>query len=130
MITRKYAQNTSVPSRHTKGEIEKELSRFGASGFVAGWQDGIAAICFIMGGISYRYSIKIADDEKEERRLWRSLLLCIKGKLVAVSDGLKTFEQEFIGSIVMPNGKTADEIILPQIQEARRLGIMPTLLIE
>ena len=71
---------------------------------------------------------KFRDDqrrEQEDRRIWRSLLLVIKAKLESVNTGIATFEQEFLNNIVMPNGRTVGEIVLPQIAESYASGKMP-----
>ena len=34
----RYAQNTSVDSSRTKAEIERTIMKYGANGFVSGWQ--------------------------------------------------------------------------------------------
>jgi len=58
---------------------------------------------------------------------WRALFLAIKAKLVAVSEGISTVEEEFLAWMVLPNGRTAGEHFLPQIERAAESGDMPKL---
>lgn len=74
---------------------------------------------------------KEAQDKAYEqavRQKWRALALVIKAKLEAVESGISVFEEEFMANIVLPNGQTTAEYILPQINEAYRLGEMPPML--
>jgi hypothetical protein len=55
----------------------------------------------------------------------------IKAKLEAVAAGITTIEDEFLAHTVLPDGSTFGEWAKPQLEEAYRLGSMPThLLIE
>lgn len=69
-----------------------------------------------------------AQVEQENRRRWRCLALVIKAKLEAVESGITTLEQEFLAHIVLPNGKTVSEEMVPQIAHAYSTGKMPPLL--
>jgi hypothetical protein len=55
------------------------------------------------------------EYEKEERRMWRAVTLVIKAKLEAVESNITTFDQEFLPFIVMPDGRTIAEILVPQL---------------
>jgi hypothetical protein len=52
----------------------------------------------------------------------------IRAKLEAVEQGIATFQQEFLAHIVLPNGQTAGEFLLPQLDEAYQKKRMPALL--
>ncbi len=65
--------------------------------------------------------------EQACRSRWRSLGLCIKAKLEAVSAGITTFETEFLAHFVLPGGKTVGEKLLPQLDDAVKNGQMPQL---
>ena len=54
--------------------------------------------------------------------------MVIKAKLEAVECGISCFEQEFMANIVLPDGKTAGDFMLPQIARAYATGIMPPML--
>jgi hypothetical protein len=62
------------------------------------------------------------------RQRWRALALVIKAKLEAVEAGITIFEEEFLAHIVLPDGRTAGEYMVPQIEESYRTKQMPPLL--
>jgi hypothetical protein len=66
--------------------------------------------------------------DQETRRRWRSLALVVKAKLEAVSTGIMTFETEFLAHIVMPDGATVAEHVIPKIEEAYATGKFPALM--
>lgn len=139
-MTRRFAENTTVPVAKTRGEIEALLEKHGATKFASMYDESNAMIGFAMRGrlIKFtlclpdrtddrfvkdtRYSWKTAsvDEQKrrydqEARRIWRALLLVIKAKLEAVDSEIITFEQEFLPFIVMADGRTIGEAIIPQL---------------
>lgn len=133
-----YARDTEVPAERSKAEIEKTLRRYGADQFMSGWKEGVAIVGFIMHDRQIRFTLPLPTlkDYKTERQYeqavrqrWRALALAIKAKLEIVDAGIKTFEQEFLSDIVMPNGHTAGEWMVPQIKAAYETKKMPALLI-
>ena len=66
--------------------------------------------------------------EQSVRQKWRALAASIKAKFAAVEAGISVFEREFFYDTVLPNGQTVGEYMLPQIEEAYRIGNMPPLL--
>ena len=42
----RYAESTSVSSEKSRAEIERTLTRYGATGFMYGWTDGNALVAF------------------------------------------------------------------------------------
>lgn len=68
------------------------------------------------------------QEQQTERTRWRCLLLAIKAKLECASTGITTFEQEFMAHIVMPDGLTVSEHLVPKIEQAYKSGQMPPLL--
>jgi len=66
--------------------------------------------------------------EQNVRQRWRALLLSIKAKLEAVDAGISTIEQEFLPFVVMPDGRTFSDHVLPQIESIASTGKMPKLL--
>lgn len=134
-----YASRTSVSVDRTRSEIEKNLHRFGAEGFAYGWDAGQELIGFVYKAKNVRMSIPMParskfrnDDqfEQERRRRWRSLGMVVKAKLVSVSDGIMTFEDEFLSYFVMPNGKTLGQALIPRLEAAATRGELPALLPE
>ena len=115
-----YASRTKVPVERSKAEIEKMLKRYGAKGFASGWQGSIARLEFLAHERHIRFSVVIPENPQAARQKWRALLLLVKAKLEAVDAKIATFEQAFVGDIVMPDGKTVWEIT--HRSEERRVG--------
>jgi len=69
-----------------------------------------------------------AAYEQAVRQRWRALALVIKAKLEAVEAGITIFEDEFMAHIVLPDGRTVGEYMLPKIEETYTTGRMPALL--
>jgi hypothetical protein len=49
------------------------------------------------------------------RQRWRALVLVVTAKLEAVESGIETVEQAFMPYLVMSNGQTMGEMVMPQI---------------
>ena len=143
-----YAENTVVSSDKSRSEIERILGRYGATSFMYGWQGINAVIMFIFNGKHIRFTltlpsrderkfthtptgqlrIKSATEREYEqavRQKWRALKLVIQAKLEAVESGISVFEEEFLANIVLPDNQTVAQFILPQVNEAYRIGKMP-----
>jgi hypothetical protein len=124
----------------TRGEIEALLEKHGATKFASMYDDRNAMIGFAMRGRLVKFMLMLPDRmdpefikdpratwrtlpveqqrkkyDQELRRIWRSLLLVIKAKLESVESEIMTFEQEFMPFIVLANGRTLGETILPQL---------------
>jgi hypothetical protein len=103
----KYAENTSVSADKSRAEIEKTLQRYGATGFMYGWQDNRAVIGFVMNNKQIKFLLEmpsrddpqflqtpsgrerkppqvLAEWEQATRQRWRALSLAVKAKLEAV----------------------------------------------
>jgi len=93
-----YAKDTAVTSDRSRSEIERTLTRYGATSFMYGW-------------------------EQE-----RALALVIKAKLEAVESGITVFDDEFMAHIVLPDGSTVGDFMKPQIEQVYLTGQMPPLL--
>lgn len=148
----RYAENTTVSSEKSRGEIEKTLTRYGADQFMYGWRESAAMIAFRAKGRHIRFLLQMPDRTAREithtpgrglargpaereaayeqavRQRWRALALCIKAKLEAVEAGITTFEDEFMAQIVLPNGQSMSEHAKPLIARAYETGQMPPLL--
>lgn len=146
---RRYAERTAVTADHSIAEIRKVLTRYGASQFAYMEDPKRAAVAFNANGRNIRFILPmptIADVSKtpkgrsrrgtvatqelaqEMRRRWRALMLCIKANLETVESGIAEFETVFMPYMVLPNGKTVAENILPEIARAYSTGKMPKLL--
>ena len=146
-----YAANTSVSVENTRAEIERTLTRYGADAFAYATEGGKVALGFRAQGRQFRF--KLTLPERGERRFthhsrgertpeaafkeweqacrqkWRALALVIKAKLEAVSAGISTLEEEFLAHLVLPSGETMGAWAKPQVEEAYRIGAMPTQLL-
>lgn len=127
----KYADRTKVPVSHSQAEIQRLLKRYGADqfGFFSSPQKFIAG--FAAHGRQVRFIIPIPKDgdDAEERRLWRCLVLVIKGKLESVETGIETFEDAFLANIVTPDGRLVGEIIRSELAIAYERGQQPPALL-
>ena len=118
-------------------EIERILQRFGADQFGYGTKVDSAVIVFRANGRHIRFLLPLPalkehrskeGMEREIRRRWRSMAMCIKAKLESVATGIETFEESFMAHVVLPNGMTLAEHAMPLIEQAYSDGKMPPLL--
>jgi hypothetical protein len=116
--TARFAAKTRVPIDKTRLDIERLVKKYGAKGFVAGWQVNVARIEFLCADRHIRLSVVVPDNEQAARQKWRALLLVIKAKLESVDAKIATFEQAFATDIVMPSGRTVWEEIREPIKLA------------
>lgn len=147
-----YAENTEVSAERSRNEIERTLSKYGASGFAYGWQGASAVVAFEMKERRIRFTVPLPPKSSKEftltpsgrdrknpqdieraweqatRQKWRALALAIKAKLECVESGIATFEEEFMSHIVLPNGETVGAWMTPQIHSAYQNKKMPPLL--
>lgn len=146
-----YAENTTVSTDKSRAEIERTLQRYGADQFMYGWDQEKAVIGFRLAGRQIKFLLPMPDKndtkfthtptgksraenaafkewEQACRQKWRALSLVIKAKLEAVEAGIAIFEDEFMANIVLPNGSTVSQFMLPQITEAYESGTMPKML--
>jgi hypothetical protein len=146
---RRYAERTVVTADHSIAEIRRVLSRYGAGQFAYMEDPRRAAVAFNAHGRNIRFILPMPTEAEaaktpkgrsrkktvieqahaqEVRRRWRALSLSIKAKLETVASGISEFETEFMAYMVLPNGKTVAENILPEIERAYSTGKMPKLL--
>jgi hypothetical protein len=150
----RYAAQTEVSSEKSRVEIERTLTRYGADGFMYGWQGAQALIAFRMNGRQIKFILPMPDREADEfatylrgsvryqrepaaaaklweqacRQRWRALALVVKAKLEAVECGISEFDDEFMANIVMPDGSMIGQWARPQIRDMYLNGKMPPLL--
>jgi hypothetical protein len=125
-----YANRTRVPTEKTRVEIEQLVKKFGAKGFASGWHEGTARVQFFAHGRHVRFTVMAAGDTREGREKWRALLLLVKAKLVAVDSKIATFEEVFVGDVVLPEtGKTVWESVREPLKLAyeqnRHIPLLP-----
>jgi len=151
-VTGRFAANTDVSSDRSRTEIERTITRYGATRFGFINDHDSATIVFELNNRRIKFVLPLPPRDSDEftrtptgrkrkadggaaaayeqaiRQRWRALSLCIKAKLEAVETGITTFDNEFMAHIVMPNGQTCGEMITPQISTAYSTGKMPPLL--
>jgi len=147
---RKYAENTKVDQESTLRQIRDQLRKRKADGFMSGDERGRAVIGFRHSGRVYRFDLPMPDLEDHRKtptgvrrtdpstvtawqqqcnRRFRALLATIMARLIAVDEGISTFEQEFGMETVMADGRTTvRQYLMPQLEEMHRSGAMPPLL--
>ncbi len=148
----RYAEGTSVSVEKSKAEIERLLSRYGATAFASGWAIGRALIQFEAQGRRIRFVLPLPDPSERRfthsaakdqprtheaaraaweqacRQDWRALALVVKAKLEAVAANITSFEQEFYAHIVLPNGETVFTATRDAVETAYRSRTMQPLL--
>ena len=143
-----YAKDTSVAPERTLSEIQSTLKRYGATKFGLMDETDRVAIMFEMQGRRCQMALVLpklnefertatgrsrtassqrTEHEQAIKSKYRSLLLVIKAKLESVASGIETFDQAFMPHLLLPNGATVEEMILPQIRTAYATGAMPPL---
>lgn len=153
----RYASKTSVSSEKSRNEIERTLQRYGASGFGFWIEDDSALVQFQIEKLKIAFKLPMPDRKSEEftmsshenewqrkalapetankrweqacRQRWRALSLVIKAKLEAIDSGISTFEEEFMAHIMLPDGVTVGEKLVPGLTVLKETGDMPKLLI-
>lgn len=147
-----YAEGTDVPVEKSRAEIERMLTRYKATRFAAGWSGKGAVVLFEVQERRIRFDLPMPDPaadtftrdrysrvrpkeaarrsyEQACRSRWRALALVIKAKLESVESGITTFEEEFLGHIVLPDGNTVAEWVGPQLAEVYSKGLMPPMML-
>lgn len=139
-----YAAKTEVTSDRSRGEIERTLSRYGATHFGYMSEPGRAIVAFQKDGRQIRFVINLPERTDREfthhsrglrtaaaadaawesatRQRWRALALVVKAKLEAVESGIAEFDQEFLGYMVLPSGRTVFEEAAPQVNAMLESG--------
>jgi hypothetical protein len=152
-----YAKDTNVSVAQSRAEIEEITMKYGASGFGSGFQGDRAMVMFEMHNrrvrfllplparSDVRFTTQITNQHSSTRRprspeaaaaaweqacrqRWRALLLAIKAKLEAVECKISEFDSEFLANIVMPDGSTVGEKIVPQMETIAKTGKLPPML--
>lgn len=147
-----YAKNTEVSSEQSQAEIRKTLTKYGATKFAYLEEEERAALMFEIANRRIRFVLPLPNRndrkfwvtpekklkrtpdaaykewEQACRQRWRALALAIKAKLEAVESGIATFEEEFLAYVVLPDGQSVGQHVLPKIEQAYLTNQMPPLL--
>jgi hypothetical protein len=145
-----YAEGTAVDPGASRLEIERLLTRYGATAVVTGYQPGRGAVQFEAYGRQVRIAIDLPAELREfartptgrtrsaaqqqehlrgeVRRRWRSLVLVLKARLEAAASGIETFETAFMPYLVLPDGSTVADHVGPAVAQAYATGELPPLI--
>lgn len=144
----KFATNTTVSVEKSISEIKSILRRYDADGFGTVERKDHAAVMFEIKGLTIQIVVPMPDQNSREyshsqagrertadaalkayeqaiKQRWRALVLAIKAKLEAVETDISTIEKEFLPFIVMPDGRSVSDHIMPAIEKAKIEGRMP-----
>lgn len=152
----KFAEGTDVSVDRTRLELEQLLRRYNARATAFFNSAEQAAVCFEMQDRRVMFRLPLPNPKAKEfthskpgknnperplsegaaanryeagcRRKWRALLMAIKAKLVAVDEGIESFEDAFMAHVVMPDGQTVADHVRPRIASAYKEGKMQPLL--
>jgi len=148
----RYTAHTEVSADRSRSEIERILTRYGATKFMYGWQEEAAMIAFELSGRQIKFLLPLPrkDDpqfartpgrrllrspeqrvqawEQATRQRWRALALIIKAKLEAVESGVVSLEEEFLAHTLLPDGRTVGQWLQPQLEHAYQTQRMPSML--
>lgn len=148
---RRFAEQTTVSVEKSRAEVERLITRYGASATAVLTTPHDAIVMFEAKGrrVMFKLPLPAPNDprftmsarrlqrspdaatsawEQTCRQRWRSLALVIKSKLEAVETGITSFEDEFLAHIVMPDGQTVGDAIKPRIKTMYETGNMQPLL--
>jgi hypothetical protein len=132
----RYAEGTEVPIEKSKLELDRLLTRYGASHYGVMNSPEKAQVIFRMRGRNIRFDVPfppVTDTrfkarrqrmrpevahEAEIRRRWRALGMVIKAKLESVESEITSFEEEFLAHIVLESGETVAEQMVPKLPPA------------
>lgn len=148
----RFAANTEVSVEKSRAEIERLITRYGATSTAFMNAPGRALIMFEANARRIVFELPLPDiaenrfqftpvrgkirtteqrsDAWEQacRQRWRALALVIKAKLEAVESGITTFEDEFLAHIIMPDGMTVGNHVKPMVAAWYAGGTMRPLL--
>jgi hypothetical protein len=133
---RRFAQDTEVPVSKSRGALEQLLQAAGAGQIVMGSDrpQRIILLMFSLAGrqIKLRASterpLRRCDVEQLEREAWRGMLFIVKAKLEYIATGESSVEREFLANVVLPDGSTVGDDVLPKLAQAYEHGSLPPLL--
>lgn len=148
-----YASGTEVPVSRSIDELDRTVTRFGATGFAYARDDAhdppTARVMFRIADRMVRFDVPTpqvreflytptnqrrtqAQAERfaaaEERRRWRQLLLLVKALLVAVQEDVVSLADAFLPYTLLPSGQTFAQWAGPQLDTIAATAQMPAIL--
>lgn len=145
MSSTRYAENTRVAASKTVNDILATLVKSGIDEFAQMNTHTGTTILFKFDGVNYKVQLPYPDPndisithtpqgrlrnksdqnaffQKELDRRMRAFLLVIKAKLVAVEEGIVSFESEFLSYAIMSDGKTMLDHATPALEQVKSQG--------
>src|SRR5262245_49973356 len=121
-----FAQHTRVSVKQTKGDIEAVCGKYGADKFGMTIEPGRAVVMFAANNRTLRFVLPLPEGtslkiEQDTRARWRCLLLAIKAKFETVANKIETFDEAFLAHIVVDDGATAYEKMLPLLPGPKQI---------
>lgn len=129
-----YAAQTTVPLERSISEIIAMVRKAGAESIGQMHDRDSFVIVFALADRRMKFKVPLATEyvgpkvggngrvidtaarlEQMNRQKGRALMLVIKAKLESVESGVETFEQAFLGNIMLADGKTVYENIAEPI---------------
>lgn len=146
-----YAASTTTTKQASLDELERILTKYSCTSFIAGTHEGQATIGFQVAGLNILMRIPLpninenrfthtptrgarnpktvhAAHQTAVRATWRALVLFVKAKLVGVDQGLTTIEQEFMPHVLLADGTTLFDTAIPAIRASYARGEVPALI--
>lgn len=147
----RYAGKTTIDRSSSVAELDRLVTRYGANGFAYGREDDAAWVGFRVGGRTVRLTVPMPDRNSAEftetptgklraestalaeweqacRARWRAVVLVVKAKLEAIECGISTIEREFLVDLVLPDGRTVGQHVLPGVVASLESGRVVRLL--
>jgi len=148
-MARMFAEDTKVPVSKTRAEIEDLLRKHGVESTGTLWLKDKGIVAFQHERRVFRFQVELPkleefafhpkrreyDEPKARnpeqqrdaweqacRSKWRSILLIIKARLVAIEAGAETWESAFLFHVVTPNGEQLGPSIVEKLERAYREG--------
>ncbi len=124
--------NTSIRPEKSQADITKELNRYSIYEVQHTNQKNLFSVAFrveleevpmplmVRIDVPYKKEDDVEDNKgwKRQRILYRVLYFYIKALLNTWDNGLKTFTEIFMPHLVLPNGGTIEQMLLPKLQKA------------
>lgn len=147
MPVRRFASSTDVTAEGSRRALDKLFDRYGCSNRMVGKQGLLWQIVFETHGRRIRFYLQEGDvhefipktqrrgrkvspklwAERETRRRWRLLLLCIQTNLELIENGAPV-DAVFTYNILTAGGRTVGELMQDQLDRICDTGRMPSLL--
>ncbi len=148
----RYAKSTRVPVSRSKNEIERTLVKYGADDIMMGTskRGSLAFVAFQIEGRNVRMNLPLPSPDDKEftktatgmnrseselvrrweqacRQRWRVLGLFVKAQLEVVANGIMSIDEAFLPWVLLPDGRTIGEHVLPDLSRMLETGKVPTL---